>query len=162
MSVECLMSQGAAITWKHAGQGGTHAFSVAGLTNGSIRQGELHDLGTGPRPRRFAWRLWLSPASSASIDVALYLKTSDGSRPDLPGSDDAEVSSSYSSSLPKLIRLMNFNVSSHPVNSEAVYSGVIDIEHRYVAPVVKNHSGTFGSDESAHGFSLVPVPWEID
>lgn len=152
-----------AITWKPATQTPTETFEVDALANAAGRQGALHDLGTSSRPQMFAWRAWVQCQAAPTVGyvIRVYLKTSDGAHPDNDdGAGDAAVSAE--DKLRNLRLLGSIVVDEAAANIEFVASGSVAIMHRYAAPVFWNASGaTLTTDEAEHGFSLTPVPDEI-
>lgn len=149
-----------AITWLSTG--GTEAFTPTSLAAGAGRQGALHDFTTGSVARRFAWRAWIKPGATRVVGevVRVYLKTSDGSHPDNDdGTGDIAVSAED-----KLRNLEQIGaiVIDENAQVEMVASGVVEVLHRYAAPVFWNATANSLSATAADfGFSLTPVPDEV-
>lgn len=146
-----LLSEGSAIAWLESG--GDATLSLSGLSTSTARQGDLVDLGASPRPRKYAWRLWVKPTSSVgSGSLSVYMKTSNGTHPDIPGTTDGNTTA-YA-----VLRVLR-QQTGFSGSSEMVLSGVVEIEARYFAPVVLNTLGVdLSGTPSDHGFSLMPVP----
>lgn len=162
MASRIYQAPGPAIIW--AAAGGDAAITLASLAANAGRQGALHDFGTAARPYRFAWRAWVRMASAPVVGsvVELYWKTSDGIHADNDdGAGDALVGGED--------KLRNLRFLGVIVMDEAaaavpfVASGVIEHHHRYGAPVFWNRNGTAALSAGAgdHGFSLLPVPDEV-
>lgn len=148
------------ITWLSSG--GTELFTPTSLASAAGRQGALHDFGTAAAPRRFGWRAWMKPGATRVVGeyVGVYLKTSDGTSPDNDdGTGDAAVSS-----VDKLRNLTPIGTIQIDENAavEMATSGIIEIFHRYGAPVFWNGtSNALSSTATDFGFSLTPVPDQI-
>lgn len=152
--------QEAAITWLSSG--GTEAFTPTSLGAAAGRQGAHHDFGTASAGRRFAWRAWVKPGGTRVVGevVEIYLKTSDGSHPDNDdGTGDIAVSAAD-----KRRNLMYIGCLQIDENAavEMVASGVVELLHRYGAPVFWNATANaLSSTAGDFGFSMTPVPDEI-
>lgn len=160
MANKVYQPQESAVTWLSSG--GTEAFTPTSLASGAGRQGAHHDFTTGSVGRRFAWRAWLKPGSSRTVGeiVRVYLKSSDGSHPDNDdGTGDIAVSASD-----KLRNLQLLGIIQIDENAavEMVASGVVELLHRYGAPVFWNATSfTLSTTAGDYGFSMTPVPDEI-
>lgn len=149
-----------AITWLSTG--GTEAFTPTSLATASGRQGAHHDFGTASVARRFAWRAWIKPGATRVVGetVDVYLKTSDGTHHDNDdGTGDIAVSS-----IDKLRNLMFLGAIEIDENAavEMVCSGVVELMHRYGAPVFWNRTtNALSTTATDFGFSMTPVPDEI-
>lgn len=151
-----------AITW--AASGGDNTLTLTSLTAGAGRQGALDDFGaTTARSRRYVWRAWVKFATTPVVDeiIRIYAKTGDGTHRDNDdGTGDAAVSDS--NKLKNLTQIGAIIVDEASSTPEFSASGEIEISAREFAPVFWNAtadalSGTAGD----HGFSLTPVPDEI-
>lgn len=151
----------AEITW--LASGGDNVLTLTSVGAGAGRQGALHDFGVGARAYLFVWRAWVKFATTPVVgdQVQVYLKTSDGTHPDNDdGAGDAAVSAE--DKLKNLDLIGQIIVDEASTTPEFVASGVVQIPERSVGPVFWNASadalsGTAGD----HGFSLTPVPAEI-
>jgi hypothetical protein len=149
-----------AITW--LASGGTHAFTPTSLGSGAGRQGAYRDFGTSARSRLFAWRAWIKPGGTRVVGeiVRVYLATGDGTIYDNDdGTGDIAVSS-----VDKLRNLQQ--IGSIVIDENAAVtmaaSGVVEIGARHAAPVFWNGTNnTLSSTAADFGFSLVPIPDEI-
>lgn len=150
-----------AITW--LASGGTAVLTLTSVGAGAGRQGALRDFGTSARARLFAWRAWVKFATTPVVGetIQIYLKTSDGTHPDNDdGTGDDAVSSV--NKLRNLIHLGNIIVDEASTTPEFVASGIVEIGARHAAPVVWNATaGALSSTAGDHGFSLTPIPMEV-
>lgn len=162
MASKIYQAPGPAITW--AGSGGDAAITLASLSANAGRQGALFDFGTAARPYRYAWRAWVGMQSAPVVGavVELYWKSSDGVHADnSDGPGDAPVGGED--------KLRNLSFLGVIVMDEAaaglpfVASGVIEHHHRYGAPVFwnRNAAAALSAGAADHGFSLLPVPDEV-
>lgn len=148
------------VTW--LASGGTEAFTPTSLATAAGRQGAHHDFGTAAAARRFAWRAWIKPGGTRVVGeiVEIYLKTSDGSHPDNDdGTGDIAVSA-----IDKLRNLTLLGVIEIDENAaaEMTASGVVELLHRYGAPVFWNRTAnTLSATAADFGFSMAPVPDEV-
>lgn len=164
-----LLNQGSAITWPSAG----HAITLPGLA-GAGRQGQLHNFGTGARARRFAWRAWIRCAQipdgfafAPNGQFSVYLKTSDGLHPDTEGTADLPLDPQTDATRRLLLlKVLDFR----DPTAEQVLSGTVEINAQFVAPVILAEVRLTPGDRvflpltsnaADHGFSLTPVPDEI-
>lgn len=160
MANKILQPQESTIAW--LASGGAAAFTPTSLGSGAGRQGALYDLTAGSVARRFAWRAFIKPGGTRVVGevVEVYLKTSDGASPDNDdGTGDIAVSAED-----KLRNLMFLGVIVIDENAAVtmVASGVVEILHRYVAPVFWNRTAnSLSSTASDFGFGLTPVPDEV-
>jgi len=149
-----------AITWLSSG--GTETFTPTSLATVSGRQGAHHDFGTSARSRLFAWRAWIKPGTTRVVGqgIQIYLKTSDGSHPDNDdGTGDAALSSADKL---RNIRQLGAIVIDENAAVEMVASGIVEIGARYAAPIFFNGTAnTLSTTASDYGFSLTPIPDEI-
>ena len=160
MANKVYQPQETPVTW--ASSGGTELFTPTSLASGAGRQGAHHDFTTGSVGRRFAWRAYLKPGATRVVGeiVRVYLKSSDGTHPDNDdGTGDIAVSASD-----KLRNLQLLGIIQIDENAavEMVASGVVELLHRYGAPVFWNATANSLSTTAADfGFSMTPVPDEI-
>lgn len=162
MASKIYQAPGDVIVW--AASGGDAAITLASLAANSGRQGALHDFGVAARPYRFAWRAWVRLASAPTVGavVELYWNTSDGTHADnSDGAGDAAVSAE--DKLRNLRFLGVIVMDQAAANVEFVASGVFEHHHRYGAPVFwnRNASAALTANAADHGFSLLPVPDEV-
>lgn len=149
-----------AITWLSSG--GSAAFTPTSLTSGAGRQGAHYDFGTASIGRRFAWRAWLKPGGTRVVGetIEVYLKSSDGTSPDNDdGTGDIAVSAED-----KLRNLRLLGVIQIDENAAVtmVASGVVELFHRYGAPVYWNRSAnTLSATAGDFGFSMTPCTDEV-
>jgi len=146
---------------------GDEVITLTSLGVGAGRQGALHDFGVAARAQEFVWRAWVIFATAPVVGevVRLYLKTSDGSHPDnddgdTEGDNDAAVSAE--DKLKNLTFIGNIIVDEASATPEHVASGVISIPERYAGPVFWNATAdALSATALDHGFSLTPVPMEV-
>ena len=152
--------QETAVTWQSSG--GTEAFTPTSLGAAAGRQGAHHDFGTASVARKFAWRARIVPGGTRVVGefVQVWLKTSDGTNPDNDdGTGDIAVSSS--DKLRNLLYLGTIQIDENAA-VQMVVSGVVEILHRYAAPIFWNATAnTLSATATDYGFSLTPVPDEI-
>ena len=151
-----------AITWLSST--GTNVITLTSLgASGNGRQGALDDFGTGARALEYVWRAWVIFATAPVVGevIRIYLKTSDGSHPDNDdGTGDAAVSAE--DKLKNLTFIGNIIVDEASATPEHVASGVIAIPERHCAPVFWNATAdALSATALDHGFSLTPVPMEV-
>ena len=160
MANKVYQPQETAVTW--ASSGGTETFTPTSLATVSGRQGAHHDFTTGSVSRRFAWRAYIKPGGTRVVGeiVEIWLKSSDGSHPDNDdGTGDAALSAAD-----KRRNLMQLGTIQIDENAavEMVASGVVELLHRYGAPVFYNATAnTLSSTAGDFGFSMTPVPDEV-
>lgn len=152
--------QETAVTWKSSG--GTELFTPTSLAAAAGRQGAYHDFGTASVGRRFAWRAWIKPGGTRVVGeiVQVYLVTSDGTTPD---NDDGtgDIAVSAQDKLRNLTLLGTLQIDENAAVPMAA-SGVLELLHRYGAPVFWNATAnTLSSTAGDFGFSLVPVSDEV-
>lgn len=149
-----------AITWLSSG--GTETFTPTTLASAAGRQGAHHDFGTASVGRRFAWRAWIKPGGTRVVGerVEVYLKTSDGTSPDNDdGTTDIAVSAQDKLRNCQLIGIIQIDENA-AVTMAA--SGVVEIFHRYAAPIFWNATANSLSTTAADfGFSLTPASDEV-
>lgn len=155
------MNEESAITWEASG--GTEPFTLTSLAADAGRQGDLYDFGVAARSRKFVWRARVQFATAPVVGetVRIYIKTSDGTYPDNDdGVSDAAVSAE--DKLNNLYHIGNIVVDEAATGVTMVASGEVELSARYVAPVFWNGTAdALSSTASHHGFSLTPVPDEI-
>ena len=159
------INEGTSLTWTNTG--GDYALDLGGLAAGGVRAGTEGNLGAAPRSDMYRWTLVIDgwgtdPAVGETVDLYLAFShdgtqaTRDG---DLSGTDGAGTTVS----LPNLLFLGSAVVQTTTAADEIVCSGVVQILHRYVTPVIHNQSAADAllgtSDE--HKFILTPIPTEI-
>lgn len=154
----------AAITW--LASGGTNVLTLTSLAAGAGRQGALDDFGTAARAADYVWRAWVKFATAPVVGEVLrvYWKSSDGTHPDNDdGTGDAAVSAE--DKLRNLKPLGVIIVDEASTTPEFVASGFVPpgyIAHRHGAPVIWNATAdALSATAGDHGFSLTPVPPEI-
>ncbi len=151
----------AAITW--LASGGTNVLTLTSVAAGAGRQGALDDFGVGAVAQEYAWRAWVKFATTPVVGeiIRIYWKTSDGTSPDNDdGTGDAAVSAED--------KLKNLHFIGSIIVDEAsntpvfVASGYMTIPHRHGAPVFWNATAdALSATAGDHGFSITPVPMEI-
>ena len=150
-----------AITWQDAS--GTNVITLNNLATLSGRQGALHDLGTAARAAKFAWRAFCQFATTPVVDeqVDIYLKTSDGTKPDNDdGTGDAAVSAE--DKLSNLHPIGSIFVDEGATGIIMVASGIVMIGARHVAPVFWNATlDNLVATNNLNGFILTPIPPEV-
>lgn len=154
------MNQETALEWSSTA---TNTLVVTSLATDAGTQGDLHDFGTSARSRTFTWRAWTkwetAPVVGDRVDI--YLKTSDGTHPD---NDDGATATAVSAEdkLRNLERIGRIIVDQASLSVEMVGHGTVDIDARHAAPVFFNKSqDVLGATATEHGFSLTPVPDEV-
>lgn len=153
-----------AITW--LASAGTETLTLTSVAASAGRQGALHDFGTSARAGGFIWRAWVKFATTPVVGetVRIYWKSSDGTHPDNDdGTGDAAVSAEDKLRNLKLLGVIVVDEAS--TTPEFAASGYLPEEwsaHRYGAPVFWNATAdALSSTAGDHGFSLTPVPAEI-
>ena len=150
-----------AVTWQDTS--GTEAMTLNNLATVSGRQGALHDFGTAARAAKFAWRAFCQFATTPAVGerVDIYLKTSDGTKPDNDdGTGDAAVSAE--DKLKNLSQIGSIIVDEGATGVVMVDSGVVSIGARYAAPVFWNASAdNLVATNNLNGFILTPIPPEV-
>ena len=160
MANKIYQLQETAVTWLSSG--GTEAFTPTSLASAAGRQGAHHDFTTGSVSRRFAWRAFIKPGATRVVGetVEVYLKTSDGTHPDNDdGTGDIALSAAD-----KLRNLQLLGIITIDENAavEMVASGVVELLHRWGAPVFYNRSAnSLSATATDFGFSMTPVPDEV-
>lgn len=154
-------NQGTAITW--LASAGTEPLTLTSLAAGAGRQGDFYDFGVGARAAVFAWRFWCKFNTTPVVGEAvnIYIKTSDGTSPD---NDDgvADAAVSAENKLRNLQPIGTLQVDEASTTPVFAKSGLVYLPQRYVAPVIWNRTADALSSTAAdHGFSLTPVPAEI-
>lgn len=153
---------GTALTWLNTG--GTELLTLTSVVAGAGRQGALHDFGAvTAKASTYEYRAWVkvqaTPAIGETID--LYQKTSDGTRPD----NDDGTGDIALSDVNKLLNLDWFDAIAVDEVSASVLmvkSGLIQIRTRFWGPIfLNNTAATLSATATDHGFSLTPVPDEI-
>lgn len=144
-----------AVTWLSSG--GTEAITLTSLGSAAGRQGAHHDFGTAAAGRRFGWRAWIVPGGTRVVAefIDIYLKTSDGTRPD----NDDGTGDIALSSVDKLRNLQYLGTIYIDENAAVtmVAHGEVFLPHRYGAPVFYNNTAnTLSSTASDYGFSMTP------
>lgn len=156
------MQPAAQITW--LASGGDNVLTLTSLGAGAGRQGALDDFGaTTARSRLYEWRAFVKFATAPVVGeyVAIYGKTGDGTHRDNDdGTGDSAVSAE--DKLRNLVRLGSIIVDEASTTPEFSASGLILINSREFAPVFWNATADALSSTAAdHGFSLTPVPDEV-
>ena len=156
------MQPEAPITWLDSG--GTNVLTLTSLASLAGRQGALHDFGaTTARSRLYRWRFYCQFATTPVLGerVEVYAKTGDGTHRDNDdGTDDAALSSVEK--LRNLSLLGVLSVDEATADLEMSCSGTIAIESREFQPVIYNRTAdALTATASEHGFTLTPVPDEI-
>lgn len=143
--------------------GGTVTFTPTSLANGAGRVSAQHDRGASSRATRFEWRAYCKAAAALTAGVALeiYLATSDGSKVDgNVGTADAAVSDAN-----KRYNLLPIGaiVADSTTNGEVQHaSGIIEVSARFLSVVWWNAFGqALTGTAGDHGFSLMPMPYEV-
>lgn len=153
-----------AITWLSST--GTNVITLTSLAAGAGRQGALHDFGTAARASGYMWRAWVVMATAPVVGerIRIYWKSSDGTHPDNDdGTGDAAVSAA--DKLRNLTYLGAIVIDEASATPEFVASGYMSksiIGHRHGAPVFWDGTAdALSATALDHGFSLTPVPDEI-
>lgn len=151
-----------AITW--LASGGTNLLTLTSLAAAAGRQGARHDFGTAARAQVFAWRAWNVAGTTpvvGEVSGRIYWKSDDGTSPD---NDDGtgDIAVSAEDKLLNLRRIGSIIVDEAATAVTFVASGLILLPHRYGMPVFWNESAdAYSSTAADHGFSLTPVPPEL-
>ena len=151
----------AAITW--LASGGTNILTLTSVAASAGRQGALYDFGTASRASMFAWRAWVKFATTPVVGevIRIYWKSSDGTSPDNDdGTGDAAVSAE--DKLKNLMHIGNIIVDEASTTPVFAASGMVWAPHRYGSPVIWNATAdALSATAGDHGFSLIPVPPEV-
>lgn len=152
--------QETAVTWLSTG--GTELLTPTSLATLSGRQGAHHDFTAGSVGRRFAWRAWLKPGATRVVGevVEIYFKTSDGTRHDNDdGTGDIAVSAKDKLRNVTLIGVLQIDENAAV---EMVTSGIVELLHRYGAPIFWNATAnTLSATAGDFGYSMTPCVDEI-
>lgn len=153
-----------AVTW--LASGGTNILTLTSLAAAAGRQGALHDFGTAARAADYIWRAWVKFATVPVVGeiIEVYWKTSDGTHPDNDdGTGDAAVSAADKRRNLKLLGVIVVDEAS--ITPEFAGSGLLPAEwaaHQHGAPVIWNATvDALSATAGDHGFSIIPVPAEI-
>ena len=152
------------ITWTDTG--GDEPLDLGGLAADAVRAGDEEDLGVAPRSRRYRWTLVIDGFDTAPVvgeTVDAYLAFShDGTQATRDGDLSGTDGGSSTVVLPNLLYIGSAVVQTTTAANELVTSGVVDISHRYVVPVIHNNTAdALLSTADAHKFILTPVPDEV-
>lgn len=154
-----VLETGSVVTWQSSG--GTESFmtgSPGALTTLNGRQGAMHDFGVAAICRRFAWRARIKPGATRVVGetIEVYLKTSDGTYPDNDdGTGDIALSAQDKLKNLQLLGIIQIDENAAVV---MVAAGIVEILHRYAAPVFFNRTAnSLSATEADYGFSLTPV-----
>jgi len=128
------------------------AWSTESIANGAGRQATFYDLGADgtARPGTYRFRFHTQAQATPTVKAVcqLYSKTSDGTHPDNDdGGTDAAVSSVDKLANLDLIELAKADEAA--ANIEYVAKGVVDLPHRYFAPVLWNAMGSATTADAA-------------
>lgn len=150
-----------AIVWSDTT--GDLAMTLNNLATTVGRQGAVKDWGTGARALWYAYRSWVQFATAPVVGetVDIYLKTSDGTRPD---NDDGtgDIALSSADKLKNLFRLKPIIVDEAATGVLMVSSGFVQLPHRFVMPVFLNSTAdNLVASDDVSGVSLTPVPDQI-
>lgn len=150
-----------ATTWLNTG--GDLAMNLKNLAAGTGRQGAVKDFGASARASKFIWRFWCKFATAPVVDevIGIYKKTGDGTSYD---NDDGtgDIAVSAENKLKNLTLLKSVFVDEASTLAVIGASGIITIRERYFIPVVWNDTAdNFVNTDSLSGFSLTPVPDQI-
>jgi len=147
--------------WKSSG--GDAVWTPTSLGSGAGRQGAHLDFGSTARSRLYAWICSIVPGATrvvGQIGLRIYWKAGDGTYYENDdGTGDAAVSS--------INKLRNLRVlGAITIDEDAAVpmtaSGLIELPHRYGAPVGWNgSSNALSSTATDFFFALYPVPDEI-
>lgn len=143
--------------------GGDDTLDLGSLAAGSVRVGDQWDMGAGPRASKFAWRMIVDGFDTAPVvgeSVDIYLATSDGTNHD--GDIGTTDGAGTTVSLPNLVYLGSAIVQTTTAANELIVSGTVEINERYVSPVIHNNTADalLGTSD-AHQFILTPIPDEV-
>lgn len=137
------------------------AWSTENIANAAGRQATLYDLGADgtARPGLYRYRFHTQAQATPTVDncCELYGKTSDGTHPDNDdGATDAAVSAA--NKLKNLTVMRPAIVDEAAANIEFVSKGVVELLHRYFAPVLWNAMGSAITNDAAETkLHLTPV-----
>lgn len=164
MPNQILQQTGTPIVWTDTG--GDFALDLGGLAAGGVRAGDIGDLGSGDRASLYDYVFLVDGFDTAPVVgevVRLYLALGNSNSAgeivgDLSGTDGA----SSTVVLPNLVQLKPAVVQTTTAANELIVSGIIEIRHRYVIPVVHNDTAdALLSTSDAHKFILTPHPLEV-
>lgn len=143
--------------------GGTPDLDLGGLAANAVRVGEQVDLGSGSRPKEYAWSFRCDGFDSAPVVgeiINIYLAYMQGTNIDGDvGSADA---AGVVVALPQLDHIGSVTVQTTTASNPLITSGEITIKHRYVSVVIHNVTADalLGAAD-AHTFTLTPVPDQV-
>ena len=162
MASKVYMKPEATISWLAAA--GTNLLTLTSLAASAGRQGAAHDFGAlTARPRRYRWRFYCQFATAPVLGerVEIYAKTGDGTHYD---NDDGtgDIALSAEDKLRNLALIGILVVDQATQDIEMSCSGTINIESKEFSPVIFNRTADdLTATASEHGFTLVPVPDEV-
>jgi len=154
------LQPGTALTW--LASGGDNLLTLTSLAATSGRNGALDDFGTAAVAREYAWRFWCKFSTTPVVgeQIEIYWRTSDGTSPD--NDDGGDVALSSTDKLRNLIALGALVVDEASTTPVFACSGYLEHTHRYGGPVIYNATADALSSTAAdHGFSILPVPYEV-
>ena len=133
-----------AITWDSAGT--TKLLTPGNLESNTGHQGAQLDLGSGAHARRLIFRFrckfFTTPVPGQVIEV--YLKTSDGTYGD--NDDDGDTALSSEDKLHNLKPMGSIKVDQASTTAFIVGSWTIEVDHRYISPVIFNRTDDAATD----------------
>lgn len=154
--------------WTDDTTGGDYTLDLGGMLTNVVRAGDIGDLGASPRATLYRWTLVIDGFDAGTPPVVgdhvdLYLAFShDGTQATTDGDLSGTDGNSDTATLMNLMPLGSAVVQTNTAANELVCSGVVEIFHRYVIPVVHNNTvDTLLGSADAHKFILTPVPPEI-
>lgn len=157
-----------AIEWTDSG--GDEALDLGGLAADAGRVGEFHDFGASSRSRLYAWMLVIdgfdtAPVPGEQIDV-YWAESAEASTATTSGpvayNASADAALSDTSLLRNLRYLGSANIHSTTAGDDVIAEGLLEVNHRYGAPVIHNNSAdALLSTSDSHRFIITPIPPEV-
>lgn len=146
---------------------GDLAMTLNNLAAGAARQGAVLDLGarTTARSNRFVWRAYIKQDTAGVVGetIPIYLKLGTDTPATGYDNDDGtgDIAVSSTDKLKNLLLLGVLQVDEAAADIPLSKSGIIEIDERYVMPIVYNNTAdNLSATNNDSWFSLTPVVYQ--